>query len=299
MNVFFPSNNALANAAYANNNRISEIRGFRRYYVSDRNRNRLRSAIDWQATDALSLEGGLDLTADDYVDAQYGLQSSTGYDVNLDATYALPDGVTASAFYTFERRRSLTDGNTYTGNNNTASLNGFTSLSGNSCDAFTTLQQRNNNNKLDPCLDWSALMRDRIHTLGFSVAKKTDKVNGGGDVIYARARSTNDVTGGTWVNNPLALPGAPAGTIAAYLIPASPLPVVRTDTLDLRLNGTYAVRSRQSLRIVYDYMRMRSADWAYDGMQIGNGTPSGVLPTQETPFNYGVHVIGVSYVIAF
>ena len=299
MNVFFPSNNALANAAYANNNRISEIVGFRRYYVSDRNRNRLRSAIDWQASDALSLEGGLDLTADDYVDVRYGLQSSTGYDVNFDATYALPDGVTATAFYTFERRRSLTDGNTYTANNNTASLNGFTSLSGNSCDPFTTLQQRNNNNKLDPCLDWSALMRDRIHTAGFSVAKKTDKVTAGGDLIYARARSTNDVTGGTWANNPLALPGAPAGTIAAYLIPAAPLPVVSTDTVDFRLNGTYAVGSRQSLRIVYDYMRMRSADWAYDGMQIGSGTPSGVLPTQETPFNYGVHVIGVSYVIAF
>ena len=299
MNVFFPSNNALANAAYANNNRISEIQGFRRYYVSDRNRNRLRSAIDWQSTEKLSLEGGIDVTADDYVDARYGLQSSTGYDVNVDATYAVADGVTATAFYTFERRRALTDGNTYTANNNTASLNGFTALSGNSCDPFTTLQQRNNNNKLDPCLDWSALMRDRIHTLGFTLAKKTDKVTAGADVIYARARSTNDVSGGSWVNNPLALAGAPAGTIAAYLVPATPLPVVSTDTLDLRLNGTYAVSPRQSLRLVYDYMRMRSADWAYDGMQIGIGTPSGVLPTQETPFNYGVHVIGVSYVITF
>ena len=44
MNLFFPGNNALANAAYANNNRISEILGLRRYYVSDRNRNRVRSA---------------------------------------------------------------------------------------------------------------------------------------------------------------------------------------------------------------------------------------------------------------
>ena len=69
--------------------------------------------------------------------------------------------------------------------------------------------------------------------------------------------------------------------------------------LDLRLNGTYAVKAHQTLRIVYDYMRMRSADWMYDGMQIGAGTISGVLPSMETPFNYGVHVIGVSYLIAF
>ena len=34
-------------------------------------------------------------------------------------------------------------------------------------------------------------------------------------------------------------------------------------------------------------------------MQIGPGTPSGVLPTNETPFNYGVHVIGFSYVVSF
>src|SRR5213078_2513865 len=31
MNIFFPSNNALANAMYANNNRISELPGMRRY----------------------------------------------------------------------------------------------------------------------------------------------------------------------------------------------------------------------------------------------------------------------------
>ena len=40
MNLFFPNNNALANARYANNNRISELTGLRRYYVSDRNRNK-------------------------------------------------------------------------------------------------------------------------------------------------------------------------------------------------------------------------------------------------------------------
>ena len=43
MNTFFPSNNALANAMYANNNRISELPGMRRYYVADRNRNKIRA----------------------------------------------------------------------------------------------------------------------------------------------------------------------------------------------------------------------------------------------------------------
>jgi hypothetical protein len=53
------------------------------------------------------------------------------------------------------------------------------------------------------------------------------------------------------------------------------------------------------VRVVYAYMRMRSVDWAYDGMDLGAGTLSSVLPTNETAFNFGVHVIGVSYVISF
>ena len=299
MNVFFPSNNALANAAYANNNRISEILGLRRFYVSDRNRNKVRSALDWQASDRVSIGGGVDFTGDDYLDAKYGLQSSKGIAAHLDGSYTVGDGVSASAFYTFERQHGVTDGNTYTANSNVANVNGFTALSGNTCDSYTTLQERNNNNKLDPCLDWSADMRDLIHTFGFSLVKKAEKLALSADAIDSRAHSTNDVAGGSWANNPLALPGAPAGTVAAYFIPATPLPIVTTNTLDLRLNAIYAVKAHQSLRIVYDYMRMRSADWMFDGMQIGAGTISGVLPSMETAFNYGVHVIGVSYVIAF
>jgi len=299
MNVFFPSNNALANASYANNNRISEILGLRRFYVSDRDRNKVRSALDWQASDRVTIGGGVDFTGDDYLDAKYGLQSSKGVAAHLDGSYTFGDGVSASVFYTFERQRGITNGNTYTANSNTANVNGFTALSCNTCDTYTTLQERNNNNKIYPCLDWSADMRDLIHTVGFSLMKKTEKLSLSADAISARAHSTNDVAGGSWANNPLALPGAPAGTIAAYFIRATPLPIVTTNTLDLRLNATYAVRAHQSLRIVYDYMRMRSADWMYDGMQIGAGTIAGVLPSMETPFKYGVHVIGVSYVIAF
>ncbi len=46
---------------------------------------------------------------------------------------------------------------------------GVVGLSGNSCDGYTTLQQRNNNNKLDPCLNWSADMLDKVNTVGFGL----------------------------------------------------------------------------------------------------------------------------------
>jgi hypothetical protein len=51
------------------------------------------------------------------------------------------------------------------------------------------------------------------------------------------------------------------------------------------------------LRLIYTYMRMSSTDWAYEGMQFGS--LQGVLPSNEQPYNYSVHVFGVSYVVSF
>ena len=53
----------------------------------------------------------------------------------------------------------------------------------------------------------------------------------------------------------------------------------------------------QSLRVAYAYVHMKSADWAYEGMQFGS--LSGILPSNEQPFNYSVNVVGVSYVLTF
>ena len=300
MNLFFPSNNALSNALYANNNRISELVGLRRFFVSDRDRRKLRSFADWQATDALSFEVGSDYTGTSTTDAIYGLQRYQTWMTSLDATYALSNTLSASVYYTWEQLESNAAGRTYSGNSNSSSVSGFNGLSGNAgCDSYGTLQQRNNNNKLDPCLDWFDNIRDRVQTTGVSLNRKTAKVEVSGELLFTRARTDNTPTGGNWQNNPLALSGAPAGTIAAFFIPASPLPTVSTDTAEVRVNGRYTVDKHQLVRLVYSYLRMRSVDWMYDGMQFGAGTISGVLPTNEQPFNYGVNVVAASYVMSF
>ncbi len=64
------------------------------------------------------------------------------------------------------------------------------------------------------------------------------------------------MTGGNWANNILNGPGAPPTTIAAFFIPATPLPTVTTDTAELRLNGRYTITKAQSLRVAYTYLRM-------------------------------------------
>jgi MtrB/PioB family decaheme-associated outer membrane protein len=299
MNVFFPSDNAIPNTIYANNNRISELVGMRRYYVADKDRNRTRSAFNWQLTDALSVEAGLDYTGDTYTASTYGVQSTRSWTPSVDGTYEVGDGISANGFYSYEQQRSITNGNSYTANSATANVNGFTALSGNACDGYTSILQRNNNAKLDPCLNWSANMVDRVHTLGFTLMKKANKADVSADVVYSRARSDNNVTGGSWSNNLLAVTGAPAGTIAAYFIAAAPLPTVSTDSLELRANARITVATNQSLRMSYSYMRMRNVDYQYDSMQIGAATLASVMPTNEQPFNYNVHVVAVSYLIRF
>ena len=299
MNIFFPNNNALNNARYANLNRISELPGMRRYYVADRNRDKVRTLLNWQANDRLSFQAGVDVNKDDYPNSTYGLQNGRTWTGDLDGTYALTDVWSIDVFYTYDNQRSRTSGNTYTGNSDPvpSSINGVVGLSGNSCDGYTTLQQRNNNNKLDPCLNWSANRLDKAKTLGFGLSEKAGKLNLTGNFILTRARWDNNVSGGNWANNLLNGPGAAPTTIAAFFIPAAPLPPTTSNTAELRLNGRYAIGNGQALHVAYAYLRMRSADWVYEGMQFGS--LSAQLPTNEQPFNFAVHVVGLSYVLTF
>jgi MtrB/PioB family decaheme-associated outer membrane protein len=304
-NLFFPANNALANALYANNNRISELVGLRRYYVADRDRNKLRTLVAWQATDPLSFEGGVDLTNDHYPTSTYGLQDANGWTLNLDGTYLFGAKWSATVFYTYEDQHSVSTGNSYTANSNTAAITngqaGAVGLSGNSCDSFTTLQQRNNNNKLDPCLNWSANRLDRVHTMGGGLNGQllSNRVSVGADLIFSRARWDDLVGGGNWANNILNGPGAAPTTIAAYFIPASNFPTVSVDSHEMRFDVRYAVDARQSIRAAYSHIHMDNADPMYEGMQIGVGTPSGVLPSLEQSFNHDVNVLSVSYIMRF
>jgi hypothetical protein len=301
MNLFFPGNNALANADYANNNRISELVGMRRYYVADRHRDKFRASLNWQASDRLSIQAGWNVNRDDYPTSVYGLQDATGWALSLDGSYALGDHLSASVFYTHQTLRSITAGNSYTANSNAASVTngqpGAVGLSGNGCDGFTTLQQRNDNNKLDPCLNWSANMLDSANSVGFGLKERAGALDVTADFVMSRASWDNNVTGGNWANNILNGPGGAPTTAAAWFIAATALPTVTTNAAELRVSGTYALSASRSVRVGYAYIRMDSADWAYEGMQFGS--LSGVLPTGEQPFNYGVNVVAVSYLWRF
>lgn len=295
---FFPNNNALANGSgfYGNVNRISELNGMRRFFVADRNRDKLRSSINWQANEQLSFQGGLSYNKDEYANSRYGLQDAKNWALNLDGTYAT-ESFSLTVFYTYEDQRSRSAGNTYTANSTAVAVNTFTAISGG---CFATIALRNASNKIDPCLDWTMDMRDKVDTFGIALKKNglmSGKLDLGGEVLYNKARTDYTPTGGNYANNPLAVAGAPAGTIAAFYIPATPLPTVSTDTIEVRLNGKYAINKTSAVRLGYSFLHMKASDWAYEGMQYGG--LSGALPSNEKAPNYNVHVVAVSYTYSF
>src|SRR6185369_15443742 len=112
----------------------------------------------------------------------------------------------------------------------------------------------NNNNKLDPCLNWFTDRIDKVNSAGLAWNAKEvwdSKLDVTGNVTLSRARSDNNVTGGNWANNLLVGPGAAPTTIAAYFIAATPLPTVTTDSAELRVSGRYTINKGQAVRVVY------------------------------------------------
>jgi len=294
---FFANNGALANAMYLNANRISELIGMRRFNMADRDRNKLITSLDWQASDKLSFQGGLTFNKDDYSNSTYGLTDARNWGVNLDGTYAASENVSLTAFYNYEDMNNKSAGNTFNANSTATTQGGVTGLT-DSCSGYTTLTQRNSNYKTNPCLNWTADMQDKVNTLGFTALRKNlldSKLDVGGDLLFSWARTNNHVHGGTYVNNPLA--GISGNTIAAILVPAQDLPTVTTNTINLRLNGKYKIDKASEVRMLYSYMHMSSDDYAYEGMQFGG--VAGSLPTNEKSPNFNVHTVGASYIYNF
>lgn len=76
----------------------------------------------------------------------------------------------------------------------------------------------NLNNKIDPCTNGSADLHGRVDTIGIAFDRRgrmTGKLQVLGDVSLTLARTDGDFGGGSYVNNPPPVAGAPVGTIAA------------------------------------------------------------------------------------
>lgn len=309
LQYYFGGTNTAAQAKYASGNRISELIGMRRFNMADRDRDSVKGGIDWQATEQLSLQAGLNYKNDDYSNSVYGLKDARSWGLNLDGNYAANDNLSINAFYSYEDRASsmandaFGTNNNGTGNNATVTVGGFatgaTAVVGG---CYATVSDKNMNAKTDPCLKWGADMHDKVDTLGLSFKQKNlmaGKLDMTGGLTYSRSTTDTSVHGGSYLQNPLLTANVgQAAAVAFYYLPAAALPTVTTDTVELKINGKYKLDKQSALHLGYSYLHMKAVDYAYDGMQMAT-VVGNTLPTNETAPSYTVHVVGVSYIYSF
>jgi hypothetical protein len=222
----------------------------------------------------------------------------TSWAATLDGSYSLANNFIADVFYTYDNQRYNSAGDAYGTNSATAfqSQAGNTGVSGG---CFATVAAKNASAKIDPCLNFFKNQRDKIDTVGFTLraenlaGKKLELAN---EVMYTRARTSIGVSGGSYVNNPLALaapaPPLPAGTPAVFFIPASDYPLIRNDQVSVVPSATFNISKSASLQGFYWFQKLMASDWAYLGLQFGTGT--NYLPTTEKAPSYAVSVAGLS-----
>lgn len=293
--IYSPNNSRVPQALYGSRNNANELLGLRRYNMADRTRDKVRAKFDWQASEAFALYGSVDFNQDDYSNSLYGLTGSESYVFNLEGDYAISTGASAKLYYTYDDRKTDSAGRAYGNNSNTA----FVGVAANnvvSGGCFTTVQARNNNAQIDPCLDWTSNSRDKVHTLGFGLSYKglfDGTLDIAGDLIASRARTNVDVSGGSYVNNPFAVANAAPVAVATYFIPAAGVPTVTTNTVELQINTRWQLNASSDVRLYYWFAHMRASDYIYDGLQFGS---IGILmPTNEQAPSYNINGIGVSY----
>jgi MtrB/PioB family decaheme-associated outer membrane protein len=296
--IYSPNNNIVPQQFYGSRNNINEIPGFRRYFVADRDQNHARAEFVWQPKERFQLQGTGQATDDNYINSKLGLRRDTAWAATMDASYTPTADFVVDVFYTYDNRRYNAAGDAY-GTNSTATFQGQAGDTVVSGGCFTTVAAKNASAKIDPCLNFFKNDRDKIDTVGFTLRKENlagSKLQIATEVMYTRARTSIGVAGGSYVNNPLALPAPapplPAGTPAVFFIPAADYPLLRNDQISVVPNATYAISKSASLQGFYWFQKLMASDWQYLGLQYGTGT--NYLPTNERAPSYSVNVAGLS-----
>ncbi len=301
--IYTPLNNAIPQALYGSRNAINELVGLRRYTVADRNRHQVFADVDWQATGKFSLHANGELNADDFINSVYGVRSDLFWEASMDAGYTPSETLVVDLYYTYDQRNLDTKGDAY-GTNSTTAFVGQPANTAVSGGCYATVAAKNAVAKIDPCLSYAKDDRNKYDTLGFTVSKNgllSGNLQLATQVLYNRGRTYTLASGGSYVNNPLALaapaPALPAGTPAVFYIAAQNYPVVRDDEITVSPTAQYVIKKRATLKAFYIFQRMMSTDWAYLGMQYGTG--ANYLPSNESAPNYAVSAGGLSLVYAF
>lgn len=291
-NYEFPEVNPVGSSA--NVGLYQELPGFRQFFLADRNRDKVRSTLNYQATDQLSFQGGADYNNDRFP-SSYGTQEVRSWVLNFDTTFAASEKLSFNAFVTYEdmknKQQSLAMAVERTAGAPTVVAH-----------AAGCVPYPNNPSSLipadyytDPCRNWSETQSDKIWTLGLgfkSGGLLGGKFNMQGDMTYTWAKTPIGFSGGTYYSNGL----TGAAGLNTYIL-AQDMPDSDSKRLDFRWSGTYTVDKSQAVRVNYLYSRLRSNDAQYDSFGV-TSVQAFIGPGMTSP-NYSVQGIGISYIYTF
>jgi hypothetical protein len=261
---------------------------FINYMVANRNRDRLRTALSYQASDRLSLNAGLDYNNDQYKDDLYGKRSAKSWRLNLDGAFAVSDTAALGAFYTYEDQKAQMNSLSILRATNVASATTPVPIqpTAAACKSYPSTASYNaagtaisygspSDWASDPCRVWSQTQADKVHTFGLSFrSKPAPKWDLNGALSYTYALTPITFSGLQVVSNGLSI-GANGATAAVnnnLWIATQNMPDSKSTMWDLRLVGMYTIDQSSSVRLNFQHRKLTSTDaqWdAYASNQIG------------------------------
>lgn len=236
----------------------------RKFFLTDRKRDKLRAFADFAPSEKFDLQLGASYYKEKYPEAEigYGLTRATGWSANVDANWAATEAVSGVFFASFE------DYSTDQRSSDTK-----TDRLGRQLNTLAFFNQ------------WGGVISrvDRSLTmgLGFKV-KQDDSLDWGGEFTHAAT------VGSTGFSN--------LGTSVAATLKPMPDTVSRLSRLELF--GKYKVQKDLTLNVKYAYEQFNSSDWAWDGQTIAVA-PTNFINTNQTSPDYRVHAIGASLAYSF
>jgi MtrB/PioB family decaheme-associated outer membrane protein len=232
-------------------------------HIADRDRDKVRLALDWAATEALNFTFAAEVAQDDYgfsAARPYGLRDGRASLFSVDAAYQLSDRWQVSAWYTRDNQEATQFG-----------------------------QRAPNANVL--AAEKEAHLEDTGDTFGAGVrGTLVPRLRGGFDLLYSRNVSRYPETVTPLAGGPL-LPTV--GGIAGVA-----LPDIENRLARLKLFLAYAVQKHTEVRLDYIHERWKTDDWSWlfaNGSTFTYGTTTDgtqvIDPRRQTADFIGVRFI--------
>ncbi|OGB23085.1 MAG: hypothetical protein A3I66_08720 [Burkholderiales bacterium RIFCSPLOWO2_02_FULL_57_36] len=237
-----------------------EAPGLRKYFLADRQRDKIGGSLNVAPTDRIDLQFGAHYMRDKYPDTAIGLTKASNWIASFDATLQATDALSGNFFASIDQYKTDQTGAHLSSTANVTQAELGTIPASNL--GVTTLS-------------------DRTVTVGMGLRYKPQrKYEVGGNLTHSSSK------------------GRTGFNVGSALTPVGQLPDLVSKVNRLEMFGSYFVRKDVKVNLKYAYERYRSADWAWDAPLTLTSVAS-VPGTNQTSPNYNVHFVGVSVAYQF